>query len=73
MKTQVEDLAKQVVDVQYDATQNKQFLEDQLAELGQSTEGLQDKILTTAEKFNQDVEQVKADIQKLESSSERQF
>ena len=49
VKGQIDEVSKQVIDVQFEARQNKQFLEDQLAELTQSTEALQDRIIENKE------------------------
>ena len=49
VKGQIDEVSKQVIDVQFEAGQNKQFLEDQLAELTQSTEALQDRIIENKE------------------------
>lgn len=40
IKAQIDIAEKQVIDVQFESDKNKQFLEDQLSELTQSTEAL---------------------------------
>lgn len=73
VKSQITELSKQVIDVQFEAGQNKQFLEDQLAELTQSTEALQERIFENKEAQLKDVTSLRGDVQKLEQSSDRQF
>ena len=72
-KDQLSELQKQLVDLQFEASRNKKFQEDQLTELGQSTEALQDRLIGLDKQLNTLQEETQRDIESFQQASERQF